>query len=226
MAEDGGRNYAQIIEKAGSLLLLTFITKLPEQSSAEFFAWYEEHHAPDFLSFATPHMARYGRNFVVGSLREPGFDVITEFVYKSAADQAAVMKLLTEPASDVLRWGPRGASKSVSVSVAETLVAGPARGRDKVPTAKKAILLTATSADGFAAAAKTYAASVAKQLGSDARRVVLDAAVPDKAGPPLFDAVIMIWPVAGTLDVQFTAPAGAPFTIANVLDLATYDFNG
>src|SRR5689334_4799162 len=128
MAEDGGRNYSKIIEKAASLTLMTFITRLPDQQPADFFKWYEERHAPDFLGFATPHMARYCRNFVVGATSEPGFDVITEFAYKSEADQAKVMKLLSEPASDALRKGPRGASKSVSMSVRESVIAGPPRG--------------------------------------------------------------------------------------------------
>lgn len=226
MAEDGGRNYSRIIEKAASLTLLTFITRLPEQQPAEFFTWYEERHAPDFLAFAAPYLARYCRNFVVGARSDPGFDVITEFAYWSEADQAKVMKLLSEPASDALRRGPRGASKSVSVSVDESVIAGPARGHDKVPTAKKAVLLQrppgVTSA-AFAAAARDYAAALASSLGGDAVRIVLDLARPDGAGAPLHDAMVVIWPKAGTLEAAFAAATAAPITVANVLDLATYD---
>lgn len=226
MAEDGGRNYSRIIGKAASLTLLSFITRLPGQEPAEFFQWYEERHAPDFLGFATPHMARYCRNFVVGATSEAGFDVITEFAYKNEADQATVMKLLSEPASDALRRGPRGASKSVSVSVDETVIAGPARGHDKVPTAKKAVLLKrpdGVAPDAFAAGARDYATALAKSLGGDAIRTVLDLARPDGAGAPLYDAVVVIWPKAGTLNASFAARTGAPLTVANVLDLATHE---
>lgn len=226
MAEDGGQNYSKIIEKAASLTLLTFITRLPGQEPSDFFTWYEERHAPDFLGFAAPYMARYCRNFVVGATSEAGFDVITEFAYRSEADQAKVMKLLSEPASDALRQGPRGASKSVSVSVDESVIVGPKRGHDKVPTAKKAVLLkrpATVTADAFAAGARDYATALAKTLGGDAIRVVLDLARPDGAGAPLHDAIVVIWPKAGTLDASFAAMAGAPIIVANVLDLATYD---
>lgn len=163
---------------------------------------------------------------MVGATSEAGFDVITEFAYKSAADQAAVMKLLSEPASDALRKGPRGASKSVSISVDESVIAGPKRGHDKVPTAKKAVLLkraATVTPEIFATAARDYAGDLARALGGDAVRVVLDLARPDGTGAPLHDAMVMIWPKAGTLQASFAAKPGAPLSVVNVLDLATYD---
>src|SRR4051794_22590166 len=47
--------------------------------------WYETVHAPDFLSFAAPHMARYARNWVkqVELGEPPAFGVITEIQYKN-----------------------------------------------------------------------------------------------------------------------------------------------
>jgi hypothetical protein len=57
--------------------------------------WYEGVHAPDFVSFAAPYMARYARNWVeeVEAGAAPSFNVITEIQYKNDAAKNRVREL-------------------------------------------------------------------------------------------------------------------------------------
>jgi hypothetical protein len=63
--------------------------------------WYENIHAPDFLSFAAPHLARYARNWVRGVRygERPAFSTITEIHFASESDANAVRSLMATPAA-------------------------------------------------------------------------------------------------------------------------------
>ncbi len=75
-----------------------------EDSGPDEKVWYEGVHAPDFVSFAAPYMARYARNWVedVHAGGAPSFKVITEIQYKSEAAKAKVRDLMNSPAADAL----------------------------------------------------------------------------------------------------------------------------
>lgn len=59
--------------------------------------WYEKTHAPDFLSFAAPYMARHARNWIqsVEFGEAPvGYNVITELRFKDEAAKVEVRRLM------------------------------------------------------------------------------------------------------------------------------------
>jgi hypothetical protein len=66
--------------------------------------WYESVHAPDFMSFAGPYMARYARNWVQAAEAgaRPSYRVITEIQYKSESAKANVRRLSASPAGKPL----------------------------------------------------------------------------------------------------------------------------
>ena len=76
----------------GHLKVLGFI----DQPDRE---WYETIHAPDFLSFAAPFMARYARNWITGASRgeKPDFTVLTEIEFASEAARTKVRELMATP---------------------------------------------------------------------------------------------------------------------------------
>src|SRR5262245_36698265 len=70
----------------------------PDQGMGEFMRWYEELHAPGFVSLAKPVIARYTRNFVLGYRgADPGFDALVEFGYASEANKAEAFKRASAP---------------------------------------------------------------------------------------------------------------------------------
>lgn len=217
-----------------TLSTLVFISKRLDASTADYRKWYIEHHAPDFLSFARPYLARYTQDFVENAhMGDVDFDCISQFQYLSAEARDTLQRLVTEPdAQRILAAHPKVGSKPGphedhggprTFSVDERLLAGPARAYDPPGTRKQAVLIrrkgTATQA-AFAAAAMRLGSAIA-QLGAD--RVVLDLSVAEAERPaPIFDGVIQIWPKGqGRIDIPRDPPA--EIEIVNSLDLLSYE---
>ena len=210
----------------GPVLQASFINKLPDYTTQAFRDWYETRHAPDFLSFAQPHLMRYARNFVTGSrLPNPGIDVISEFGFRSPEAQAEVLRLMNTPAAERLKAPPRAIDKSLAVPIDERVAQGAPRGYDPPGTRKLAVLLRrqndlpAGTVGGHAGA---LAGALAKRMGKDAARITVAVAQPDQPAPPAYDAMITIWPV-GRAIVPDGIAAPPDLEIAHVLELECHE---
>jgi hypothetical protein len=210
----------------GPILQASFINKLPDYTTQSFRDWYEMRHAPDFLSFARPHLMRYARNFVTGSREpNPGIDVISEFGFRSAEAQAEVLRLMTTPAADRLKAPPRAIEKSLAVAIDERVLLGSPRGYDPAGTRKLAVLLRRQNdlpPEMVGAHAGALAGAIAKRLGKDATRILLNVALPNQPAPPAYDGMITIWP-AGKAMVPEVIAAPPDLEIVNVLELECFE---
>lgn len=210
----------------GPILQASFINKLPDYTTQSFRDWYEMRHAPDFLSFARPHLMRYARNFVTGSRQpNPGIDVISEFGFRSAQAQAEVLRLMNTPAAAALKAPPRAIDKSLAVALDERVVFGPPRGYDPPGTRKLAVLLRRQNdlpVDLVGAHAGALAGAIAKRMGKDAARIVVDVAQPNQPAPPAYDGMITVWP-AGPAMVPDGIAAPPDLEIVNVLELECFE---
>ena len=210
----------------GPVLQASFINKLPDYTTQAFRDWYESRHAPDFLSFAQPHLMRYARNFVTGSRRpNPGIDVISEFGFRSAEAQAEVLRLMNTPAAERLKAPPRAIDKSLAVPIDERVALGSPRGYDPAGTRKLALLLRRQNdlpAEMVGAHAGALAGAIARRMGKDATRIAIAVALPNQPAPPAYDAMVTIWPVG-----KAVAPDGiaAPpdLEIVHVLELECHE---
>ena len=217
---------------------LVFLSKRLDASTAEFRAWYIEHHAPDFLSFARPYLKRYTQDFVERSQMGPvDFDCISQFEYRSLDSQAALLRVLETPEpKQTLATHPRPGSKPGPneahdgprrFGIDERLLSGPPRGYDRPGTFKQAVLLRrkgSATPEAFALAVGGFGVAVARKIGAAAERMVLDVALPEEGRPsPLFDAVIQVWPGKGVDLANAFAGAPEPITIANIVDLLSYE---
>lgn len=216
-----------------TLSTLVFISKRLDASTADYRKWYIEHHAPDFLSFARPYLARYTQDFVEKAHKgDVDFDCISQFQYLSAEARETLQRLVTEPeAKRILAAHPKVGSKpgphedhggARTFSVDERVLAGPARAYDPPATRKQAILIRrkpGATPDAFAAGLMLFGFPIARH----ADRVVLDMAVAEADRPtPLFDAVVQIWPKGqGLMDIPGDMPE--VIEVVNVLDLLSYE---
>jgi hypothetical protein len=220
--------------RKATLFTLVFISKRLDASTADYRKWYIEHHAPDFLTFGRPFLKRYTQDFVENAhTSEVDFDCISEFGYRKQGDQEALMTLTATPeAQRALAADPKIGSKpgphedhsgSRTFSVTEQLLVGSPRGYDPPGTKKQAILLRdngSPSPEDFALGARSYATG----FGRGAERVVLNLAVREAdRPPPLFDAIIQIWPGKEAYPIDFISP---PYVkMIDTIDLLSYDSN-
>ena len=216
-----------------TLFTLVFISKRLDASTVDYRKWYIEHHAPDFLSFARPYLARYTQDFVEKAhMGDVDFDCISEFEYLNAEARETLQKLVAAPeAQRILAAHPKVGSQPGphedhggprTFSVGERVLAGPARGYDPPGTRKQAVLLrrkAGTTPDAFATAVMLFGFAIAQQ----AERAVLDLAIAEPDRPaPLVDAVIQIWPKGpGGVDIPRDMPDA--IEVVNVLDLLSYE---
>jgi hypothetical protein len=167
----------------------------PNLTQVEFMRWYEELHAPAFVTVAGPHIARYSRSFVIGwrGHMPPDFDALVEFGYRSekARDEAARLassdaaapligaKLQTAgvaPTPVAKRTGPLpgapGAPKPSGplrqFGIEETLLLGKRGAPSPTPSWKTTLVLkraTGTTAGQFDSAARDLARSFTGRYG-------------------------------------------------------------
>ncbi len=221
--------------QSATLTTIVFISKRLDASTADYRTWYNEHHAPDFLSFAKPYLRRYAQHFVEKAyMGDVDFDVISEFQYRSPASRDALLKLTASPVgAKALAAHPKVGSQpgphedhggSRTFSVDERRLAGPARGYDEPETRTQAILVArnaSASPAAFVAAAQHFGAAIAAK---GAKRVIFDLAVPEKDRlAPLFDGVFQIWPAKGTERIDSFGEVPGEIEIANIVDLISYE---
>jgi len=234
----GGLTAPPALAQTAPLETLVFLSKRLDASAAEFRSWYIEHHAPDFLSFARPYLKRYTQDFVEKShMGEVDFDCISEFEYRSPESMAALLRVLDTPeAKQTLAAHPRPGSKPGPneahdgprrFGIEERLLSGPPRGYDRPGTLKQAILLRrkgTPAAAVFDRAVGEFGATIARRLGPAADRLALDLALGEEGRPPpLFDAVIQVWPKNGANLTDAAAGAPDAVTVANIVDLLSYE---
>lgn len=225
--------------QTATLTNLAYLSRRLDASHADFRAWYINHHAPDFMSFAKAHLARYSQDYVEGARKgDVDFDVISTFGYHSEKDRAAVIKYISTPEGKAVmalhppigtKPGPNeDHSGSRTYAIEERLVGGPPRGYDKPGTRKHVAVLRgkgpATTPAAFNKVATDFATDIAAKARGGAVRVTICLAVPEAGRPaPFFDAVIALWPKpdATLADVFDGAPAA--IDVVNVLDIWSYD---
>ena len=218
-----------------TLTTIVFLSKRLDASTADYRKWYNEHHAPDFLSFGRPYLRRYAQHFVEKAyMGDVDFDCISEFQYRSPASRDALLKLTASPeGKKILASHPQIGSQpgphedhtgSRTFSVDERRLVGPARGYDDPATRSQAILVgrkADASPEAFAAAAKRFGAAIAAK---GAKRVIFDLAEPETGRPAsLYDGVFQIWPAKGVERIESFGDAPGEIEIANVIDLISYE---
>ncbi|MBY0510945.1 MAG: hypothetical protein K2P94_12455 [Rhodospirillaceae bacterium] len=216
-----------------------YLSRRLDITHAQFRAWYINHHAVDFLSFAKPHMVRYTQDYVERvHMGDGSFDVISHFGWRSAEDRATVLKFMGSPEGKaVMALHPRLGTKpgpyedhsgSRTYSITERLVAGPARTYDPPATSKQVALLRRkdTTPEGFLRAANNYAGNIFNRAKGAAERVTINFAVPEPERPaPFHDAQVMVWPKNGTNLAGVMQGPMDGIEIAAVISLVSYDTN-
>lgn len=153
----------------------------------EHMEWYEGTHAPDFVVFAGPYLARYTRNYVtaVEGGSKPEFDVITEIGYKSEAGKKEIARLYDTPAAEGLRthrppaYAGQKPQRSGALTTAnrmatveEHLISGSPFASDPVPHSRRIVVIKRAGTQSerdFASTAMQFAREVARASGPKLR---------------------------------------------------------
>lgn len=225
----------------------------PTLTQAEFMRWYEELHAPAFVTVAKPQIARYSRSFVIGwrGAVAPDFDALVEFGYRSetARDEAARLASSDEaapligarlqtagavPAPVARRTGPLpgapGAPKPSGprrqFGIKETLLFGAPRNQDPGPAWKTALVLkrgAGASAAQFAAAATAFGKALAGKHGDGLVRVALDVGLAPEDGAPLGADGFLMAWPKPGIVMPAAYETPAGLEVASVVDLQAYE---
>jgi hypothetical protein len=199
-------------------LSLSYITRRPELSVAEFRTRYEQEHVIRAVRAMTT-IRRYVRNYVDGAIGvQPDFDVISEFGFPIGDSGVDVCGHQIDP-----NW-----IKSRSGRVSEIVVSGTPWSFENGPVHKRAILVRRSRGGDFETALSAFAQTTARQLGGLTNRILLNLAqVPLQdtfacvESAQVCDATLTAWPKPGAmLPDRFTAPPG--LQIHSILDLAAY----
>lgn len=221
---------------------LTFF-KLTEGTIAEWIKSEGEGHAPTFVALTERYLARYVKSFLLGAeMGHPGFDQISEYGYRTAADVQETLKLLDDPRARQTGYfdnGGRGDYPSVPVN--EQILGGPARVYHAGGQAKRLMMLKRSpdmSQPTFEAAAAAFGKEVAGHLGDRAQRVALNIGFPSDAPPRTglegrgladpslspADAFLFIWPSDPTDRTALPRPKQAGIRLTNVLELEEHTY--
>ena len=191
--------------------------------------WYESVHAPDFLSFARPYLARYARNWVkdVRFGERLPFRVITEIQFASENAKEAVRALLATPAAGPLLEHTISQRAKLGI-VDDTLAPGlglfpvtpvPAQQhRGDSPASRQVLLfrrLDGTEQAAFESAARATAVEIGT-LGSGIN-ASLDL-IGDSGLPALGDAVIY---VGNAGDIDLPIISRPELVLTGILDVET-----
>jgi len=192
------------------------MARRPGLSREEFRDYYENRHAVLGMQYFS--FEKYVRNHLVSASENIEFDCISEFWQ----DTAVALAVMASPAGDIFREDEKkfmDLSKKAPCEAHETLLFGPPRTVDPIPTTKRMILVKAgLGADVQALLEET--AAWGRRLGSSgyaADRILLNA-TRTFPGSPVFPyaGIVSIWPKAGSENISIgTGPASA----ANVVEV-------